>query len=54
LVVAIAMAVALVVGLFSGYAGGKVDNVVMRIADGGLSFPPLVLALAVVTIQFKD
>jgi peptide/nickel transport system permease protein len=49
-VIAISMTVALVIGLFSGYAGGKVDNVLMRIADGGLSFPPLVLALAVAGI----
>jgi len=49
-VIAIAMAIALVVGLFSGYTGGAVDNVIMRVADGGLSFPPLVLALAVAGI----
>ena len=29
-----------------GYIGGWVDNVVMRFVDAGLSFPPLVLALA--------
>jgi peptide/nickel transport system permease protein len=44
------MSIALVVGLVSGYTGGGVDNVLMRIADGGLSFPPLVLALAVAGI----
>jgi len=49
-VIAIAMAIALLVGLFSGYTGGAVDNVIMRVADGGLSFPPLVLALAVAGI----
>ena len=49
-VIAIAMAIALVVGLFSGYTGGTVDNVLMRITDGGLSFPPIVLALAVAAI----
>jgi len=49
-VIAISMTVALVIGLFSGYAGGKVDSVLMRVADGGLSFPPLVLALAVAGI----
>jgi peptide/nickel transport system permease protein len=49
-VVAIAMAIALVVGLFSGYRGGAIDNVLMRVADGGLSIPPIVLALAVAGI----
>ena len=49
-VIAIAMAVSLVIGLFSGYVGGRTDNVLMRIADGGLSFPPLVLAIAVAGI----
>jgi len=49
-VVAIAMVIALVVGLFAGYTGGGVDNVLMRITDGGLSIPPIVLALAVAGI----
>jgi peptide/nickel transport system permease protein len=33
-------------GLLAGYAGGRVDNLVMRLMDAVLSFPPLVLALA--------
>ncbi len=49
-VIVIATVVALVVGLVAGYSGGAVDNVIMRVADGGLSFPPLVLALAVAGI----
>ena len=49
-VVAIAMVVSLVVGLFSGYVGGRTDNALMRIVDGGLAFPPLVLAIAVAGI----
>lgn len=35
-------------GLVSGYRGGLVDSVIMRIVDGLLAFPMLVLALAVV------
>ena len=35
------------VGIGSGYKGGKVDEVVMRIMDGLLSFPTLLLALLV-------
>jgi peptide/nickel transport system permease protein len=50
-VIAIAMTVSLIVGLISGYSRGVVDNVLMRITDGGLSFPPLVLALAVAGIR---
>jgi len=33
-------------GLLAGYAGGRVDGFVMRAMDAVLSFPPLVLALA--------
>ncbi len=33
-------------GLLAGYAGGRVDGLVMRLMDAVLSFPPLVLALA--------
>jgi peptide/nickel transport system permease protein len=33
-------------GLLAGYAGGRVDSLVMRMMDAVLSFPPLVLALA--------
>lgn len=34
-------------GLISGYVGGAVDTVIMRIMDGLLAFPALVLALAI-------
>jgi peptide/nickel transport system permease protein len=33
-------------GLLAGYCGGRVDGLVMRVMDAVLSFPPLVLALA--------
>ncbi len=49
-VVGLALVVAIPIGLLSGYRGGQVDNVLMRVMDGGLSFPPLVLALAVVAV----
>jgi peptide/nickel transport system permease protein len=45
--VALGLVVALPFGLASGYIGGLLDNILMRVADAGLSFPPLVLALAV-------
>jgi len=34
-------------GAIAGYAGGVIDEVVMRITDVFLSFPPLLLAMAV-------
>lgn len=48
LVAIIAAPVGLVVGTVSGYAGGWVDAVLMRITDIFLAFPKLVLALAFV------
>lgn len=36
------------VGLFSGYYGGWLDRVLMRLADVQLAFPSILLALAVV------
>jgi peptide/nickel transport system permease protein len=44
--VVIAVLVGGLLGLLAGYAGGRVDNLVMRVMDAVLSFPPLVLALA--------
>jgi peptide/nickel transport system permease protein len=44
--VGIAMLVGGLLGLLAGYAGGRVDGFVMRLMDAVLSFPPLVLALA--------
>jgi len=44
--VLIAVVVGGVLGLAAGYAGGRVDNLIMRVMDAVLSFPPLVLALA--------
>jgi peptide/nickel transport system permease protein len=44
--VGIAVLVGGLLGLVAGYAGGRVDGLVMRLMDAVLSFPPLVLALA--------
>lgn len=38
------------IGAFSGFMGGRVDNVLMRICDLFLSFPTIVLALFLVGI----
>jgi peptide/nickel transport system permease protein len=48
LVAVIAAPVGLAVGTVSGYAGGWIDAVLMRITDIFLAFPKLVLALAFV------
>jgi ABC-type dipeptide/oligopeptide/nickel transport system permease subunit len=47
LAVGAALAVSIPLGLVSGYVGGRLDNVLMRIVDGVQSIPPLVLALAI-------
>jgi len=38
------------IGAISGYYRGKVDEVIMRIMDAVLAFPPILMALVVVTI----
>lgn len=45
--VALAMIVGIPLGLASGYSGGWVDHVIMRVVDALLAFPALVLALAI-------
>jgi peptide/nickel transport system permease protein len=37
-------------GITSGYAGGRVDDALMRLVDIILAFPPLLLAISIVTI----
>jgi peptide/nickel transport system permease protein len=44
--VLIAMAVGVPLGLLSGYAGGATDIVLMRVTDGLLAVPALILAIA--------
>ena len=43
----ISMIIGVVLGLVSGYFGGKVDYVIMRLADIMLAFPSLLLAMVV-------
>ena len=47
----ISTVIGVILGLIAGYFGGIVDSVIMRIADMMLSFPGLVLALAVAGIM---
>jgi ABC-type dipeptide/oligopeptide/nickel transport system permease subunit len=48
--VVLAGVVGVAIGLVSGYLGGRVDTVFMRIVDAWLAFPFLLLAIAVVAI----
>jgi peptide/nickel transport system permease protein len=41
------LVVGVTLGLVSGYAGGHVDNVIMRLADMQLSFPTILVALLI-------
>jgi ABC-type dipeptide/oligopeptide/nickel transport system permease subunit len=47
----IALVCGMLIGLVAGYAGGWVDNLLMRILDVVLAFPSLLLAITIVTIR---
>ena len=38
------------IGMFSGVSSKKTDNIIMRITDGFLAFPPLILPLAITAV----
>lgn len=48
--IAIALVVGAAVGLLSGFVGGWVDSLIMRIIDGMLAFPTLILALGIISV----
>jgi peptide/nickel transport system permease protein len=48
--VAIYTAIGVTLGSFSGFYGGRVDSVIMRLADVVLSFPALILIITVVSV----
>ncbi|WP_127595570.1 ABC transporter permease subunit [Nitratireductor alexandrii] len=50
IVVSGALVVGVIVGLVAGYAGGRVDALIMRVMDIILAFPSLLLALALVAV----
>lgn len=50
----IAFSIGSVIGMLAGYFGGLMDDVIMRIMDGLLSFPLLILALAIVAVLGPD
>ena len=48
--VVLATGVGVLVGLLAGYLGGRLDDLVMRIADVQLTFPVIMLAIAIVAV----
>lgn len=48
--VSFAIIVGTLIGAIAGYAGGRTDNILMRLMDVVLSFPSLILAIAIVTV----
>ena len=54
LVVVFAFTLGVPLGLASGYFGGRVDNLLMRLVDAFLTFPPLLLAVALVGLLGPD
>ena len=45
--VAMSMIVGVGLGLLAGYAGGRIDSIIMRIADVQLTFPAILVALLI-------
>jgi peptide/nickel transport system permease protein len=48
--VVLATGAGVLVGLLAGYLGGRLDDLVMRIADVQLTFPVIMLAIAIVAV----
>ncbi|MBU5594043.1 ABC transporter permease subunit [Amphibacillus sp. MSJ-3] len=52
--VLIGMTCGVTLGVISGYYGGKIDTIIMRIMDIMLAFPGIILALAIVSVLGTD
>ena len=48
--IAIAGSIGITLGIISGYYGGLVDSIIMRLVDISLSIPPVLLALTLATV----
>lgn len=48
--VCISGSIGVILGLFCGYYGGKIDNLIMRVADIQLAFPFILLVIAIVAV----
>jgi peptide/nickel transport system permease protein len=53
-VVVFAFTLGVPIGLLSGFIGGRLDNFIMRLMDAFLTFPPLLLAVAIVGLLGPD
>ena len=42
------------IGLITGYKGGKIDFILQRVMDTILCFPPIILALLIVVLLGKS
>jgi peptide/nickel transport system permease protein len=51
LAVLLAMVIGVALGLISGYYGGTVDTLIMRVMDGLFAFPILILAIALMAVM---
>jgi peptide/nickel transport system permease protein len=49
-VVSLAVLIGVPLGLIAGYRGGRLDELIMRVADMFLAFPPLLLAMVIVAL----
>ncbi|EPX86017.1 ABC transporter permease [Salipiger mucosus] len=45
------LAVGAMIGLFSGYFGGRIDTVLMRLTDAQLSIPMIILAITILGVS---
>jgi peptide/nickel transport system permease protein len=50
LTVSFAILVGTILGAIAGYAGGRSDNIIMRVLDVLLAFPSLLLSIAIVSV----
>ena len=48
--VAVGLSIGLLIGAVAGYAGGRVDSVLMRLMDIMLAIPGLLLAIGIVAV----
>jgi len=54
MVVGISMIIGATLGVFSGFMGGVMDEVLMRITDVFMSFPPFILAMAIAAMLGRN
>jgi peptide/nickel transport system permease protein len=49
IVIGVVVSIGIILGSLAGYFGGVIDEIIMRITDIFLAFPPLILAMAIVS-----